>query len=38
LEYGSGGFHIWPLGQEECEWEEEAVEEPLLVGQSFSAV
>jgi hypothetical protein len=38
LEYGSGGFHIWPLGQEECKWEEEVVEEPMLVGQTFSSV
>ena len=34
LEYASGGFHIWPLGREECEWEEEVVEEPMMVGQT----
>ena len=33
LEYFSGGFHIWPLGQEECEWEVEVVEEAMLVPQ-----
>jgi hypothetical protein len=33
LPWFSGGFHIWPLGQEECELEAEAVEEPMLVPQ-----
>lgn len=30
LPWFTGGFHIWPLGQEECELEAEAVEEPML--------
>lgn len=33
LAWLSGGFHIWPLGQEECELEAESVEEPMLVPQ-----
>ena len=28
----SGGFHIWPLGQEEGEQDYESAEEPLPVG------
>lgn len=28
----SGGFHIWPLGQEEGEQDHESAEEPLLIG------
>jgi hypothetical protein len=27
----SGGFHIWPLGQEECDQHHETVEEPAPV-------
>src|SRR5262245_20879103 len=27
----SGGFHIWPLGQEEAKQDHETVEEPVLV-------
>ena len=29
LESGSGGFHIWPLGEEQGEDEEEQAEEPV---------
>ena len=29
--YISGGFHIWPLGEEEAEQKTEAVSEPLLL-------
>jgi hypothetical protein len=29
LTLGSGGFHIWPLGQEECEQEAAVIEEPV---------
>lgn len=29
LAFGSAGFQIWPLGQEDCELETETVEEPV---------
>jgi len=31
LKEGSGGFHIWPLGEEEGEHEQETLEEPAPV-------
>lgn len=34
LPWFTGGFHIWPLGQEECELEAETVDEPMLVPQT----
>jgi hypothetical protein len=41
LVFASGGFHIWPLGNEECEKEVEIVEEPepaeLSVPQNLTS-